>query len=1411
VAAQFVSREFVTEQIDALATVASTGSYTDLINTPAPVNLQTPGPIGSSTPSTGMFTSVCDQNGPIDVMACYGAKGDCATDDHNAILAALTAAYSATPHKAVKFNRPPGGCYLTSTLPWLGVSLIGVESGVGDAYPGRTVRIQGKPGQDIFNVPDPNDVAGNTPIQGYTVEHITFIVDDSVDVSSTHPYRKVGRSIQDAAMASGSAVLTSPVQGQFTAGDVGQAVSVTGAGASGATLTTTIASYQSATQVTLAATASTTVSAANMYISIAGLPVTASVGNCFFAVDNRDGNEANWLYKPWNINDNSVWRDVTVRGLGGPSLTGQNSSCGFFLQQIGEPYNFTMYGQQILALQYGFIEAPPVVNAAQGFIGGDYFQWYGGYASGNLPFVYYNGGQGTISNIQTFNYNQFEILAAHSTVESAPGGWKINIPESEGQGNGASWRVEGSGYVFEITTLGGGSSGGPILWDASDSSCIQCYFGIGAAIQINGSRNYIEYLSGDADAMTVVDNGTGNRVVGSHITNAGYQPARRWAKSPSRQDILGDKRGDFAQHGLGNYPYNNDSDTWIWPNEIQSYAGGAVTKDSNSASGQYIPYTPGGGVGGYLNFTTINGNNATPNTAITIGTVFPASKVMIYLNGKCPGGGTLSGYAYAGLNGNNVGIVGNFSATCTTTYSTVAFPADLTGYTGDNLLVNFNTTSSEYDFAWMSVRPWSGNLLVNGPVQHYSSSGAFIGQEAQPALTANRTWTWPDISGTVLTSGNTAIVNTSPTQYNLCGSLDGSTVTCNFNSLAVVYPPSGATLPGSTVTFSWTPSIGTSAAGYYVHLGTTPGGTDLINAGSGAGNNSYTATGLPTLGATVYLTIYPVTGCCSQTATATYTEATSITPAMNGTAAVGTSVIPAKADHVHPTDTSRAGNSACTSGQYATATTASGVTCAQVAYGQVSGTPTIPAAQVAANLASSGATGVTGTLPASQVGSGYPYTSISGTPTIPTSLPPNGAASGDLSGTYPGPTVAQVNGAAVPASATVLGSNSSKQLTAAATTGSGSVVLATAPTLVTPVLGAATATSINGTTIPTSATLMATSTAVTASQMPALTGDVTSTAGTVATTVGKINGLAVPTSANVVGTNSSGQVATASAHNVTLPVVCTQSNSSTTAYTCSTTPTFTPAAGDHIQFEALYANTGSSTLAVNGASAATIKKWGGSGTLIANDLLAGHWVSATFDGTYWQLEGQLGNANTTQINGIALSGLATGLLKNTTSTGVPVIAAAGTDYLAPSGSAAISTSSTVTSTSTSTQALTASSGGVTGKALGGNTAATVAAGAAAGTSPTIACASSHVCSAVNGTVSLTVGTSPTTGALLTVTSGLTHTNYPDCVAHVALTASPYTEVSNWSWSYSTTVWTLNTGSALTASTAYTVTYECLGY
>jgi hypothetical protein len=152
-----------------------------------------------------------------------------------------------------------------------------------------------------------------------------------------------------------------------------------------------------------------------------------------------------------------------------------------------------------------------------------------------------------------------------------------------------------------------------------------------------------------------------------------------------------------------------------------------------------------------------------------------------------------------------------------------------------------------------------------------------------------------------------------------------------------------------------------------------------------------------------------------------------------------------------------------------------------------------------------------------------------------------------------------------------------------------------------------------------------------------LAGDVTGTQSS--TSVGKINGGIVPVSANVLSSNASSQLIATTSHNLSMPANCIAASGSGTTYTCSTSPAFTPAVGDHIQFKADVANTGSATLSVNGGTASIVKKWGGSGNLIANDLLAGHWVSATFDGSYWQLEGQLGNANATELNGTTITGL----------------------------------------------------------------------------------------------------------------------------------------------------------------------------
>jgi hypothetical protein len=71
-----------------------------------------------------------------------------------------------------------------------------------------------------------------------------------------------GKGFLDGAITSGTPNFVS-ASSTFTAGDVGKAIFIDGAGAAGATLVTTISAYVSATAVTLAANASTTVSGAD--------------------------------------------------------------------------------------------------------------------------------------------------------------------------------------------------------------------------------------------------------------------------------------------------------------------------------------------------------------------------------------------------------------------------------------------------------------------------------------------------------------------------------------------------------------------------------------------------------------------------------------------------------------------------------------------------------------------------------------------------------------------------------------------------------------------------------------------------------------------------------------------------------------------------------------------------------------------------------------------------------------------------------------------------------------------------------------------------------------------------------------------------------------------------------------------
>ena len=123
-------------------TTATPGNSALPVDNPQQTNTQ-------QGPNFAIHSMNASVNSQINVMASpYNAKGDCVTDDEPAIMAAQAAAvaYAANGNTpaALYFPKPPGGCYLTSTIEWQGAPLIGQPNGIASADGG--VRIKGKPG-----------------------------------------------------------------------------------------------------------------------------------------------------------------------------------------------------------------------------------------------------------------------------------------------------------------------------------------------------------------------------------------------------------------------------------------------------------------------------------------------------------------------------------------------------------------------------------------------------------------------------------------------------------------------------------------------------------------------------------------------------------------------------------------------------------------------------------------------------------------------------------------------------------------------------------------------------------------------------------------------------------------------------------------------------------------------------------------------------------------------------------------------------------------------------------------------------------------------------------------------------------------------------------------------------------------
>ena len=104
---------------------------------------------------------------------------------------------------------------------------------------------------------------------------------------------------------------------------------------------------------------------------------------------------------------------------------------------------------------------------------------------------------------------------------------------------------------------------------------------------------------------------------------------------------------------------------------------------------------------------------------------------------------------------------------------------------------------------------------------------------------------------------------------------------------AITSPVPESTLTGSSATFSWT--AGSGVTQYSLHVGTTGGGSTNVFGGAVTGT-SKSVTGIPTTGATLYVTLYSLINGAWQSESYTYTEAAPATPSTMTSPASGSTL-----------------------------------------------------------------------------------------------------------------------------------------------------------------------------------------------------------------------------------------------------------------------------------------------------------------------------------------------------------------------------------------------------------------------------------------------------------------------------------------------------------------------------------------
>ncbi len=674
----------------------------------------------------------------VDSVTVFGAKGDCTgsgstatcTDNHAAIQAAVDAAYASGA--SVYFPTNPSATnqtvYFTSQpINPKGVSMYGPvgSSGSSGYWPNAVpVAVRGAPGQDVFAVADATNSGYVAPHPSFTVRDLGILVDDSVDVSASFPARRPGRVAMDAAMSSSSAVLTSATA-QFMPGDVGQAVTIAGAGASSATLGTTIASWQSSTQVTLGDSASTTVTGASLYVSVMGLPTTQNIGNCGFAYD--DKNAAFSGLAP----SKSQFLNVMIQTVSNNAL---NHTCGYFFQGNEAPYQTSWRDGFVEAtFPFAFVPASGVAPSSSRWTGiADFDLFDHLWIAGHYSFIEYNGSYGRIQSTQISGALVGPHFMSSYGLETYASHWTIDIPEYEPDAAACTsglvgLRVAGTDHMFQRLGMAFCSAGQSVQWDASEATARITLHNL-STFNITGSQNTftVPYNADWLTVATINSTGLGNSLETGSSSNPlyGVQPAR--AQMVGGQSAPGTQAPDLARpalafsrthdflNGNASTPYFNAEDLWLWPKEVGQQTGGVPTivTDSASETGSSILNTSS--ASNYL-----NGSN---DTGWAIGKQIPATRLRVYFKAKIVTAGNWWADLQANESGTWTSLGCNATFLLTTSYAVYSCDNDATGLAGDAfriVLGGYGMPATNVSVAWIGLRP----IPVDMPVASLQIAG----------------------------------------------------------------------------------------------------------------------------------------------------------------------------------------------------------------------------------------------------------------------------------------------------------------------------------------------------------------------------------------------------------------------------------------------------------------------------------------------------------------------------------------------------------------------------------------------------------------------------------------------------------------------------------------------------------------